>query len=83
MWEKFCKWARSFFEEQYVLTVWFHSETTVSGDGMKTISRSRRVYYLTSISKKTPTHIIGKDEHGFPFEIRTVEPFDYTIRKTQ
>lgn len=81
MWEKFYKWVQSLFVEQYELTVWFHAETTVSSDGMKTITRSRRIYHLSSITKRSPKHIVGKDENGFPLEIRTVEPFDYTIRK--
>lgn len=81
--KKLWNWIVSLFVEEYVLTVWFHAETTVSSDGMKTITRSQKTFTLSGISKKTPTHIIGKDQDGMPFEIRTVEPFDYTIRKVK
>lgn len=79
--KKLWNWIVSLFTDEFELVVWFHTETTVSSDGTKTISRTRRTFTLSGISKKTPTHIVGKDENGMPFEIRTVEPFDYTIRK--
>ena len=81
--KKILDWIKSLFTEEYELCVWFHAETTVSSDGMKTVTRSKRVFKLSSITKRSPSHIIGKDVNGFPFEIRTVEPFDYTIRKTR
>ena len=81
--KSFWKWFLDLFKEEFELTVWFHTETTVSGDGLKTVARSRKVFNLSSITKKTPTHIVGKDIKGHPFEIRTVEPFDYTITKTK
>lgn len=67
--------------EEYDLTVWFHSETMIQEDGVKTIKRVQKDYKLKAISKKTPTHIVGKDMKNKFFEIRTVEPFDYRIVK--
>lgn len=75
------QWWLSLFKEEYELTVWFHTETTVNADGLKTIKRSQKVFMLKNISKKTPTHVVGKDIFGKPFEIKTVEPFDYQVRK--
>ena len=77
------RWILSLFQEEYELVVWFHSETIGGSDGLKSVARSRKGFTLTALTKKTPTHIVGKDEHGHPFEIKTVEPFDYTIRKTK
>ena len=80
--KKFNSWFFGMFKEQYELTVWFHTETTITDKGLKTVKRSKKTYILSAISKKTPTHIIGKDQNKKAFEIRTVEPFDYTITKT-
>lgn len=75
------QWWLSLFIEEYELTVWFHAETVEHADGLKTIKRSSKVFMLKDIGKKTPTHITGKDIFGKPFEIKTVEPFDYQLRK--
>lgn len=79
----FWQWFQDQFKEEFELTVWFHTETTVSSDGLKTVTRTKRTYVLTGIDKKTPTHIVGKDNNGNFFEICTVQPFDYTITKTK
>ena len=42
--------------------------------------RTKRII-VKDFKKKTPKHIKGKDMDGRAFEIRTVEPFDYQIRK--
>jgi len=75
------QWWLSLFVEEYELTVWFHTETVEHADGLKTIRRSSKVFILKDISKKTSTHITGKDIFGKPFEIKTVEPFDFQLRK--
>lgn len=79
---RFWEWVLSFFQEEYELTVWFVGATTEDKEGVKTTTRSCKIFVLKEISKKTQTHIVGKDAFGKPFEIKTVEPFDYQIRKT-
>jgi len=74
------KWIKSFFQKEIELTVWFHAETVISGDGMKTITRSKKIFRLRRIIKSTPTHIIAEDLDKKQFEIKTVEPFDYLVR---
>lgn len=76
-------WAviKSWFYEEYELTVWYVYETSEDPRGMKTVKRKERIYYLRDIVKHKPTHIIGEDMNGKRFEIKTVEPFDYQIRK--
>jgi hypothetical protein len=74
------KWIKSYFHKEVELTVWFQSETIVSSDGMKTISRSKKVFRLRRVIKATPTHIIAEDLGKKQFEIKTVEPFDYFLR---
>jgi hypothetical protein len=78
---RFWEWVSRFFQEEYELTVWFQGTTTIAADGVTTISRSQKIFILKEISKKTQNHIVGKDAFGKPFEIKTVEPFDYQIRK--
>ena len=75
------QWWLSLFKEEYELIVWFHSETIEHQDGLKTIRRSQKTFMLKDVTKKTSTHIVGKDIFNKPFEIKTVEPFDYQLRK--
>jgi len=77
------QWFLRFFQEEFVLDVWFAGTVSVNPEGIKTITRQYKQFTLTAITKKTQTHIIGKDANGYPFEIRTVEPFDFTITKTK
>ena len=75
------EWFISLFVNEYELIVWFHSETDVTDRGTKPLRRVQKTFILKSISKKKPNHIVGKDAFGKPFEIKTVEPFDYQIRQ--
>ena len=77
LWE----WFVSLFVNEYELIVWFHAETEISAEGLKTVKRVSKTFLLKAISKKTPKHIKGTDIFGKAFEIKTVEPFDYQIRK--
>ena len=67
--------------EEYELTVWFEKDTTIDTMGNMLYTRTPKVWLLKKITKKTPTHIKGKDMDNREFEIRTVKPFDYQIRK--
>ena len=73
-------WFKIIYEE-YELTVWYLKDSVRDKDGNITTTRSHKRYLLKKISKKTPKHIKGKDMEGRAFEIRTLEPFDYQIRK--
>lgn len=75
------EWIVSLFVNEFELIVWFHSETQITDRGTKHIQRIEKTFLLKKITKKSPKHIIGKDIFGKPFEIKTVEPFDYQIRK--
>ena len=75
------QWWLSLFIEEYELIVWFHTETVEHQDGLKTIRRTSKTFMLKDVTKKTSTHIVGKDIFNKPFEIKTVEPFDYQLRK--
>jgi|TARA_R110000803_G_scaffold42597_2_gene91191 hypothetical protein len=77
LWE----WLISLFVDEFELIVWFHNETEISDRGTKTIKRTMKTFILKKITKKKPNWIVGKDAFGKPFEIKTVEPFDYQIRK--
>ena len=75
------EWIVSLFVNEFELIVWFHSETQITDRGTKHIKKTEKTFLLKKITKKSPKHIIGKDIFGKPFEIKTVEPFDYQIRK--
>ena len=81
VWKRMWQWWLSLFKEEYELIVWFHAETVEHQDGLKTIKRSQKTFMLKDVTKKTSTHIVGKDIFGKPFEIKTAEPFDYQLRK--
>jgi len=70
-----------FTDDDFELTVWYVYETQISDGGLKAIKRQQREYQLSSLSKCTNTHIKGKDLDKKDFEIKTVEPFDYEIRR--
>jgi len=73
-------WFKIIYEE-YELTVWYLKDAVKDKDGNITTTRTSKRYLLKKITKKTPKHIKGKDMEGRLFEIRTVEPFDFQIRK--
>lgn len=73
-------WFKIFYEE-YELTVWFLKDSERDNRGNIVTTRTHKRYLLKKITKKTPKHIKGKDMDNRAFEIRTVEPFDYQIRK--
>lgn len=79
--KKFWDWIKSLFVEEYELTVWYVYEMNEDPRGMKTVRRKSRTYILSDITKRTNKHIVGKESNGERFEIKTVEPFDYQIRK--
>ena len=76
------QWWNELIYEEYELTVWFDGGSSEDKDGNLTPNpKSKKVFSLKSISKRTPTHIKGSELDGKSFEIRTVQPFDYMIRK--
>ena len=68
--------------EYYELTVWFEDQVVTNlEDNTQTTTRSKKVFDLKSISKKTQQHIIGVDINDNPIEIKTTKPFDFQIVK--
>jgi hypothetical protein len=81
-WRSFKEWFAALFKDEYEVTVWFFAGAVFDEAGNRVpLSRSKKVFILKNITKKTQTHIVGTDVFGKPFEIKTVEPFDYFIRK--
>ena len=82
--QKIWHWILSLFLEEYEVTVYFVAEKTINPEnGNTSVKRVKRVFIMKDISKKTQTELRGKDRNGFPIEIKTVDPFDYTIVKTK
>ena len=75
------EWFKNLFTEHWELTVWFQGDIRVNSDGETITDHSKKVFELQSVSKKTPTHVKGVDMDGKSFEIRTVKPFDYMLRR--
>jgi len=80
MWKYIVNWFKKVAYEEYELTVWFKDKEEII-DGRKVHPRTKKIFKLKSIGKRTPTHVKGVELDGKAFEIRTVEPFDYMIRK--
>jgi hypothetical protein len=80
MWTNIVYWFKRVAYEEYELTVWFKDKEEII-EGRKVYPRTKKIFKLKSIGKRTPTHIKGQELDGKNFEIRTVEPFDYMIRK--
>ena len=75
-------WWHGIWVEHYELTVWFEDQVVTNlEDNTQTTTRSKKVFNLKSISKKTQTHFIGVDLDGHPMEIKTTKPFDFHIVK--
>jgi len=72
MLNKIKNWWLGLIKEEYHLEVWF-----LNDNGGKT----KKDFILKSISKRSNTHIKGVLLDGTPLELKTVEPFDYCIRK--
>jgi hypothetical protein len=81
IWRAILKLCFKIIYEEYELTVWYLKDAVKDKDGNITTTRTSKRYLLKKITKKTPKHIKGKDMEGRLFEIRTVEPFDFQIRK--
>jgi hypothetical protein len=79
--QRFVDWIISLFTEEYELTIWYVYEITENIAGQKVVKRRERTYLLREITRKTNTHIVGKEKNGDRFEIKTVDAFDYQIRK--
>ena len=65
------KWLE-LIREEYLLEVWFTNDK-----GGKT----KKSFTLKSISKKTNNHIKATLMDNTPLELKTVEPFDFCLRK--
>jgi len=72
MFKSIKNWWYKLIKEEYLLEVWFLNETG---------GRTKKEFNLKSISKRTNKHIKGVLMDGTPLEIKTVEPFDYCLRK--
>ena len=78
-WHKVWLWLKQ--EERFELEIWFHSETMVT-ETMKTVKRSQmKTYNLKKIIKLNQKVVEAIDEDGNRVSIKTVEPFDYNLRK--
>ena len=67
------EWWKTITTEEYELTVWFPKGIDEP--------KSKKIFHLSEVTKKTQTHFIGKYMDGKKFEIKTVEPFDFYLRK--
>lgn len=81
MFNKLKNWIETLLFEEYELTIWTIKEVKVMADGSRVSKKQKNVYSLRSIDTKTNWHIVGKDMNKMIFEIKTVEPFDFQIRK--
>lgn len=83
MFKKLKNWIEILLFEEYELTIWTVKEVKILPDGTRVSKKEKTVYNLQSIEKKSNNHILGKDMNKMIFEIKTVEPFDFQIRKVK
>jgi hypothetical protein len=82
MWTKIKNYFYTAWYEEYELTVWFDNGVITDEDGNeKPKAKTKKIFKLKSIGKRQPTHIKGKELDGKDFEIKTVKPFDFMLRK--
>ena len=72
MFNKIKNWWLGLIKEEYHLEIWFFND-----DG----GRTKKEFSLKSISKRTNKHIKPVMLDGTPLEIKTVEPFDFCLKK--
>ena len=81
--KKLWHWILILFQEEYEVSIWYVYETLENENVTKVTKRVKETYIFKKITKRTNKHIAGIDQYGMPFEIKTVNPFDYEIRKTK
>ena len=68
--------------QEWSLTVFWTEDITDTNGHVHARGKSN-TYRLSRISKKTQTHVIGKDMKGRFFEIKSKKPFDYRLQRIQ
>lgn len=66
--QKLIKWLKDLLLEEFEVRIWITGEEP-------------RVYRFKKIEKLTPTHIIAREMDGRRFEMATVDPFNYQVKK--
>lgn len=66
--QKLVKWLKDLFLEEYEVSVW-----PAGGE--------KETYTFKKIEKITQTHIIATEMDGRRFELMTVDPFNYQVKK--
>jgi hypothetical protein len=59
---------KDFLYEEYEVIVWITPDTLTK-------------YYFKKIYKLNPTHIVAVELNGGKFEMKTVGPFNYQVKK--
>jgi len=76
------EWLKWLFHDEYILEVYFAQEVILDpSSSLKVVRRERAEYHVKRIIKCSTTHIIAKDHNGRRLEIKSIEPFGYTIKK--
>lgn len=65
---KLIRWIKDLLLEEYEVKIW---------SDPKNVS----IHKFKKIEKITPTHIIARELDGRRFEVKTVEPFNYQVKK--
>ncbi len=68
-------WLKRWLTDEYEVTVWFKP-----GSGMLN-GDTKKIFKFKRIDKLTNKHIKGVTTDNEKFEIRTIQPFDYNVRK--
>lgn len=83
MMKRLWDWVLSLFVDEYVVDIYFTSESLETDKGLKTTAVTKKTYHFKSIKWKTQKHLVGVDLDGHRVEIKSTEPFSYTITKVK
>jgi hypothetical protein len=65
-------WMYRLFNDLYEVTVWLKEDDKTS---------TKIVYHMKHLNKISNTYMRGIDTDGHKIELKTVEPFDYHVKK--
>jgi hypothetical protein len=81
MWNRFKKWLRAKIKDAYLLEVYFVQEQFLDKNGLKSVTRAKRSWTVAKVKKHSETYILAILPDGNILEVKSPEPFGYTITK--
>lgn len=78
---RFIKWLKTLWYEEYHLTIWFAGKITVKEDGNKEYLRTPKDYEVSVVHTLKPNLIKFTNTDGELIQIRSEEPMNWDLIK--